>query len=146
MKRLFVLSTLLFLLPLNMVFGKGGPPLTNKFLDIYTVHESDLIDRGASEEVFHYALCEFGDIAISGGYSLGGGGSGSANDPFNEITITSTGIGTLLQDPELYPDAPPDSFGVRAMSSSDFPEEEFAWRLHVRVYCVRNYHPHDGQY
>lgn len=115
--------------------GGGGPPM---FPHVYTVHESDGVERGASDEVILYASCDLGDIAISGGYSFGWEGLGSPLIAQHEVTITTTGIATLLQDPEQNPEAPPDSWFVRASSSPDFPEATHVWTLFVTVNCVQN--------
>jgi hypothetical protein len=115
--------------------GGGGSPM---FPHVYTVHESDFVHRGASDEVILYASCDLGDIAISGGYSFGSEGLGSPFFAQNEVTITTTGIATLLQDPEQNPDVPPDSWFVRASSSPDFPEDTHVWTLFVTVNCVKN--------
>jgi hypothetical protein len=123
----------------------GGPPYTDAFPHVYTVSESDYVHRGASDEVFLYASCDLGDVAISGGYSIGGEATGSGFSFRQEVTIVVTVLATLLQDPELNPDVPPDSWFVQAISSPNFPEDTAAWTLHVSVNCVRNRHPRHGQ-
>ena len=125
--------------PMAVAYG-GGPPITKVFLPMYTVSESDFVERGASDEVILYASCEFGDVAISGGYSIGGGGTG---DPYfwrNEVSVTATGIATILQDPEIDPNVPPDSWFAWASSTANFPDTTNVWILHVTVNCIRNKH------
>ena len=141
MKRFLLLLTMLIVFPVAVADNGGGPPITKVFLDIYTVHESDFIQRGASDEVFLSASCELGDVAISGGYSIGGEGLGPLLIAQHEVTITGTGIATFLQDAEENPNAPPDSWFVYASSSPDFPETTSVWTLFVTVNCVNNHHP-----
>jgi len=125
--------------------GRAGTPYTDAFPHVYTVYESDFEERGASDEVRLFASCDLGDVAISGGYSFGGQATGSGFSYRQEVTIVMTALTTILQDNELNPDFPPDSWFVHAISSPDFPEDTAAWTLHVSVNCVRNRHPRHGQ-
>ena len=142
MKRILMLLTMLMVFPLAVAAHGGKPPNTKVFPHVYTVHESDVTPRGASDEAFLYASCDLGDVAISGGYSVGGEGLGSPFIGQHEVTITATGIATFLQDPEQNPDAPPDSWFVTASSSPDFPDTTQEWNLHVSVNCVHNKRHH----
>jgi hypothetical protein len=141
MKRFLLLLTMLVVFPVAVAGNGGGLPITKVFLNVYTVYESDFIQRGASDEVFLFASCDLGDVAISGGYSFGGEGIGSPQIAQHEVTITATGIATFLQDAEQNPNAPPDSWYVHASSSPDFPDTTHVWTLHVTVNCARNHHP-----
>ncbi len=140
MKRFLLLLTMLIVFPVALADDGGGPPIAKVFLDVYTVHESDFIERGASEEASLFASCDLGDVAISGGYSIGSAGLGSPFIAREEVTVTHTVIATILQDAEQNPNAPPDSWFVSASSSPDFPDTT-VWNLYVSVNCARNHHP-----